>query len=40
MIPITANMADSVYEDKTLHFNGAAADDPISNMAANYLETA
>jgi hypothetical protein len=40
MIPISANMADSVNEEETLHFNRAIADDPISNTAAIYLETA
>jgi hypothetical protein len=38
--PISANMADSVDEEETLHFNRTTADDPISNTAAIYLETA
>jgi hypothetical protein len=33
-------MAGSVNEEETLHFNGAADLNPISNTAAIYLETA
>jgi hypothetical protein len=40
IIPRMANMADSVYEEETLHFIGIAGFDPISNTAAIYLETA
>jgi len=39
-MPINSNMAASVIEEETLHFNGAAGFDPISNTAAIYLETA
>jgi hypothetical protein len=41
--PITlmiANMACSVNEEETLHFNGRAGFDPIAKTAAIYLETA
>jgi hypothetical protein len=38
--PINSNMAGSVSEEETLHFNRRCGYDPISNMAANHLETA
>jgi hypothetical protein len=40
MTPINSNMAGSVSEEVTLHFNLVAGYDPISNTAANHLETA